>query len=84
MLRNPLSSAAALVAMVFLPNSASASPIGAGTRVVVPPAPGLLQEARCQRICRPQDRVCDRFPDGRIICRPAPCQVTCDPRRGRR
>jgi hypothetical protein len=77
MLRNPLCSAAALFVMVFLPNSASASLIGAGTRAVAPPEAGLLQEARCQRICRPQDRVCDRFPDGRLICRPAACRVIC-------
>ena len=77
MLRNPLCSAAALLAMVFLPSSASASLIGAGTRAVAPSDVGLLQEARCQRICRPQDRVCDRFPDGRLVCRPAACRVIC-------
>jgi hypothetical protein len=77
MLRNPLCSAAALAAMVFLPSSASASPIGAGARAAVPPKAGLLQEARCQRICRPQDRVCDRLPDGRMVCRPAACRVIC-------
>ena len=83
MLRNPLRSAAALLALMFLSSSASASPIGAGTRAAVLPKAALLQEARCQRICRPQDRVCDRFPDGRMICRPAACQVICDRRRGR-
>ncbi len=77
MLQNRLCSAAALFAMVFLSSSASANPLGAGTRVVAPGEVGLLQEARCQRICRPQDRVCDRFPDGRLICRPAPCRVIC-------
>jgi hypothetical protein len=77
MLQNRLCSAAALVAIVFLPNSASASPIGAGTRAAAPSDVGLLQEVRCQRICRPQDRVCDRFPDGRMICRPAACRVIC-------
>jgi hypothetical protein len=64
MLRNPLCSAAALLAMVFLPSSASASPIGVGTRAAAPPKVGLLQE-------------CDRFPDGRMICRPAACRVIC-------
>jgi hypothetical protein len=54
MLQNRLCSAAALVAMVFLPSSVSASLIGAGTRAAAPPEAGLLQEARRQRICRPQ------------------------------
>jgi hypothetical protein len=75
--RNSLCSAAALFVMVFLPSSASASLIGAGTRAAAPLGTELLQEARCQRICRPQDRVCDHFPDGRLICRPAPCRVIC-------
>jgi hypothetical protein len=77
MLQNRLCSAAALLVMVFLPSSASASPIGAGTRAAAPSEAVLLQEARCQRICRPQDRVCDQFPDGRLICRPAACRVIC-------
>jgi hypothetical protein len=75
--RNSLCSAAALFAMVFLPSSTSASLIGAGTRAAVPLGTELLQVVRCQRICRPQDRVCDRFPDGRLICRPAACRVIC-------
>jgi hypothetical protein len=73
MLRNPLCSAAALLAMVVLPSSVSASLIGAGTRAAAPSDVGLLQEVQCQRICRFQDRVCDRFPDGRVVCRPAAC-----------
>ena len=77
MLRNALCSAAALIATAFLPSSASASLIGACTRAAAPPETVLLQEAGCQRICRPQDRVCDRFPDGRIVCRPAACRVIC-------
>ena len=77
MLRNPLCSAATLFAMVFLPTSASASPIGVGTSAAVLPKAALLQVAGCQRICRPQDRVCDRFPDGRLVCRPAACRVIC-------
>ena len=77
MLRNPLCSAAVLLAMVFLPSPASASLIGVGTRAAVPPDVGLLQVVRWQRICRPQDRVCDRFPDGRLVCRPAACRVIC-------
>jgi hypothetical protein len=77
MLQNRLCSAAALIAMVSLPSSVSASLIGAGTRAAAPPEAGLLQEARCQRICRLQDRVCDRFPDGRVVCRPAACRVIC-------
>jgi hypothetical protein len=76
-LQNPLCFAAALFAMAFLSGSASASPIGSGTRAAVPPQAVLLQEARCQRLCRPQDRVCDRFSDGRMVCRPAACRVTC-------
>ena len=79
MLRNPLCSAAALLAMVLLSSSASGSPIGVGTRAAAPPKVALLQEVRCQRICRPQDRVCDRFPDGRLVCRPAVCRVICHP-----
>ena len=54
MLQNRLCSAAALIAMVSLPSSVSASLIGAGTRAAAPPEAGLLQEARRQRICRPQ------------------------------
>jgi hypothetical protein len=77
MLRNPLCSAAALLAMVVLPSSVSASLIGAGTRAAAPSDVGLLQEVGCRRICRFQDRVCDRFRDGRMICRPAVCRVIC-------
>jgi hypothetical protein len=77
MLRNPLCSAAALLAMVVLPSSVSASLIGAGTRAAAPSDVGLLQEVGCRRIRRFQDRVCDRFPDGRMICRPAACRVIC-------
>jgi hypothetical protein len=51
MLRKPMCFAAALFAMAFLSGSASASPIG--TRAAVPPKAVLLQEVRCQWICRP-------------------------------
>jgi len=54
MLRNPLCSAAALLAMVLLSSSASGSSIGVGTRAAAPPKVGLLQVVRRQRICRPQ------------------------------
>jgi hypothetical protein len=73
----PLCSVAVLFAIAVLPGSAFASHIGASTRAAVPPSGMLLQGVRCQRICRPQDRVCDRSPDGRMICRPAPCRVIC-------
>ena len=77
MVQNRLCCAAALFAIVLLSRSASGSPLGVGTRAAAPPKVGLLQEARCQRICRPQDRVCDRFPDGRMVCRPAAFRVIC-------
>ena len=44
MLQNRLCSAAALIALVSLPSSVSASLIGAGTRAAAPPRAGLLAE----------------------------------------
>ncbi len=56
MLRKSLCSVAVLLAIAFLAGPASASPLGASTRAAVSPGASLLQEVRCQRVCRPQGR----------------------------